>query len=304
MVASLGRRAMLAGAAMLPVALAAPRHARSATTLDIDGARHLLGRVTFGATPDEIQAIAGQDAGQAVDRLLAGVRRDAVTPPPAWLSEGPAELRQMQRAAEAERAEARRKPGIDGKPQQVTRPIEEQGRELRNWWIEEMLVSDRPFTERLVLFWHNHFTSSLQKVRFPPALWRQNALFRREAAGNYATLLRAVARDPAMLIYLDGMRSVARRPNENFARELLELFTLGEGHYGEADIKAAARAFTGWTVDRRTGGFATRPNEHDTGEKLFLGQAGRFGGDDIVTILLRQPRTAETIVQKLWREFV
>ena len=107
----------------------------------------------------------------------------------------------------------------------------------------------------MVLFWHNHFTSSFQKVRYPPALFRQNALFRREALGNFATLLKEVARDPAMLIYLDGMRSVARQPNENFGRELLELFTLGEGHYSEADIKAAARAFTGWTVDRETGQF-------------------------------------------------
>ena len=107
-----------------------------------------------------------------------------------------------------------------------------------------------------------------------------------------------------MLIYLDGMRSVARQPNENFARELLELFTLGEGHYSEADIKAAARAFTGWTVDRETGHFRTRDNEHDGGEKTFLGQTGRFDGDAIVAILLKHPRTAETIVEKLWREFV
>ena len=107
-----------------------------------------------------------------------------------------------------------------------------------------------------------------------------------------------------MLIYLDGMRSVARQPNENFARELLELFTLGEGHYSEADIKAAARAFTGWTVDRETGHFRTRDNEHDGGEKTFLGQTGRFDGDAIIAILLKHPRTAETIVEKLWREFV
>ena len=304
MTGSLRRRGLLVGAASLPLFLAGARPGRAAAGLDFDGARHLLARVAFGATPEEIQAFEGMDQAMAVDRLLAGVRREAITPAPDWINEGPTELRQKQRAAEAERAEARRKPGVDGKPLVVTRPIEEQGRELRNWWIEEMLVTDQPLTERLVLFWHNHFTSSLQKVRFPPALWRQNALFRREAAGNFATLLREVARDPAMLIYLDGMRSVARRPNENFARELLELFTLGEGHYGEADIKAAARAFTGWTVDRQTGAFATRPAEHDGGEKQFLGQAGRFGGDEIVTILLRQPRTAETIVEKLWREFV
>jgi len=107
-----------------------------------------------------------------------------------------------------------------------------------------------------------------------------------------------------MLIYLDGLRSVARQPNENFARELLELFTLGEGHYSEADIKNAARAFTGWSIDRETGRFVDHLQQHDGGEKTFLGQTGNFNGDDIIAIVLRQPRTAETIVEKLWREFV
>jgi uncharacterized protein (DUF1800 family) len=167
-----------------------------------------------------------------------------------------------------------------------------------------MLATDQPLVEKMTLFWHNHFTSSVQKVRYIPSLYWQNVLFRREALGNFATLLKAVARDPAMLIYLDGVRSVARQPNENFARELLELFTLGEGHYSEADIKAAARAFTGWSIDRETGRFQDHGQFHDDGEKTFLGQTGRFGGDDIVAILLRQPRTAETIVEKLWREFV
>jgi uncharacterized protein (DUF1800 family) len=242
------------------------------------------------------------DYAAAVDRLLAGMRHQAITPAPDWVSEGPAELRRQQLEAQKENVEAKR--GADGKPLRTVRPVQEQGRELRNWWVEEMLVTDQPLTERMVLFWHNHFTSSMMKVRYPPALFRQNALFRRHALGNFATLLREVARDPAMLIYLDGMRSVARQPNENFGRELLELFTLGEGHYGEADIKAAARAFTGWSVDRETGMFVEHPQQHDDGEKTFLGQSGRFGGDDIVAILLKQPRTAETIVEKLWREFV
>jgi uncharacterized protein (DUF1800 family) len=142
------------------------------------------------------------------------------------------------------------------------------------------------------------------KVRYVPSLYWQNVLFRREALGNFAALLKTVARDPAMLVYLDGVRSVARQPNENFARELLELFTLGEGHYSEADIKNAARAFTGWSIDRETGHFVDHLQQHDGGEKTFLGQTGNFNGDDIIAIVLRQPRTAETIVEKLWREFV
>jgi uncharacterized protein (DUF1800 family) len=309
MVAPIGRRGFVVGTAALAVGLSTPRIVRAASGIDFDEARHLLSRTSFGGTPAEIQALQSMDYATAVDRLLASVRRDAVTPPPGWLDEGPAELRRQQQAAQAQNAqvsnaEGQRKPGVDGKPLKVTQPVQEQGRELRNWWVEEMLVTDQPLTERMVLFWHNHFTSSFQKVRYAPALLRQNALFRREALGNFGTLLRDVARDPAMLIYLDGMRSVARQPNENFARELLELFTLGEGHYGEADIKEAARAFTGWTVDRQNGQFRNRDGEHDGGQKMFLGQSGKFDGDQIVAILLLHPRTAETIVEKLWREFV
>ena len=299
MVAQVGRRVFVGGVAALSAGLWAPRPGRAASAMDFDEARHLLSRTSFGATPAEIHVLEAQDYAGAVDRLLATARRDAITPAPAWLNQGPAEIRRQQQTAQAER-----KPDADGKTPQVVRPIQEQGRELRNWWVEEMLVTDQPLTERMVLFWHNHFTSSFQKVRYAPALFRQNALFRREAFGNFATLLKEVARDPAMLIYLDGMRSVARQPNENFARELLELFTLGEGHYSEADIKAAARAFTGWTVDRETGQFKSRDAEHDDSEKTFLGQTGRFGGAEIIAILLRHPRTAETIVEKLWREFV
>lgn len=299
MVARIGRRGLLGGAAALSAGLWFPHGGRAATAMDFDEARHLLSRIAFGATPAEIGALEGRDYAATVDRLLASIRQNALTPSPDWLNEGPAELRRRQQAAQAES-----KTGIDGKKLDVVRPVEQQGRELRNWWVEEMLATDQPFTERMVLFWHNHFTSSFLKVRYAPALFRQNALFRREAVGNFATLLREVARDPGMLIYLDGMRNVARQPNENFARELLELFTLGEGHYGEADVKAAARAFTGWSIDRETGHFVKREQAHDGGEKTFLGQTGRFDGDEIIGILLKHPRTAETIVEKLWREFV
>ena len=217
-------------------------------------------------------------------------------PVPPGRTTSPTVIRQQQEAAQ--------KAGVDGKPLQIQRPLQEEGRELRNWWIEEMLATDQPLVERMVLFWHNHFTSSLQKTRYPSSLYWQNGLFRAQAFGNFATLLKLVARDPAMFIYLDGVRNVARQPNENFARELLELFTLGEGHYSEADIKAAARAFTGWSIERDTGHFVFREPQHDGAEKSFLGQTGRFGGEDILAILLRHPRTAETIVEKLWREFV
>ena len=251
-----------------------------------------------------------RDAGRNPRPRSAGLCRRGRSPPRPCAAAGRhagADLDrrgQPRSGASSRRPRPTRKPGVDGKPLQIARPVQEQGRELRNWWVEEMLVTDQPLVERMVMFWHSHFTSSMLKVRYAPALFRQNALFRREALGNFATLLKDVARDPAMLIYLDGMRNVARQPNENFARELLELFTLGEGHYSEADIKAAARAFTGWTVNRETGQFVVRPPQRDDSEKTFLGQTGRFGGDEIIAILLKNPRTAETIVEKMWREFV
>jgi uncharacterized protein (DUF1800 family) len=220
--------------------------------MGFDEARHLLSRATFGATPAEIRAVAAMDYGSAVDRLLARRDGDALTRLPMWFEKS----------------------------------REEQARALCLWWIEEMLATDQPLVERMTLFWHNHFTSSLEKVP-APALRSQNELFRRAAFGNFARLLKAVARDPAMLIYLDGAQSRALEPNENFARELLELFTLGEGHYGEADVRSAARAFA-----------------QDGGKKTFLGQTGYFDGDGILAIVLGHPRTAERVCGKLWREFV
>jgi uncharacterized protein (DUF1800 family) len=245
-----------------------PARPGHAATMGFDEARHLLSRAGFGATPAEIRAVAAMDYETAVDRLLGISRGNALTMPPAW----------------------------SGLP-------DEQARGLCNWWIEEMLATDQPLVERMTLFWHNHFTSALGKVGSPSAMYRQNALFRREAFGNFGRLLKAVARDPAMLIYLDGAQSIARQPNENFAREMLELFTLGEGHYGEADVKNAARAFTGWSVDRAELP-VFRLDQHDGGKKTFLGRTGYFDGNDILDIVLGHPRTAELVCAKLWHEFV
>jgi uncharacterized protein (DUF1800 family) len=122
-----------------------------------------------------------------------------------------------------------------------------------------MLATDAPLVERMTLFWHNHFTSESRKVRSPQLLLRQHQLYRQHALGNYADLLRAVATDPALLIYLDGHRNRKAHPNENFARELLELFTLGEGHYTEDDGRAAARALSGWRLDPVSGVARSRP---------------------------------------------
>jgi len=184
------------------------------------------------------------------------------------------------------------------------RKLIEQGLELRAWWLREMLLTPSPLTERMTLFWHNHFATSQQKVRLASLMYRQNALMRREALGNFASLLHAVAKDPAMLVYLDNAGSRKQAPNENFAREVMELFTLGEGRYGERDVNEAARAFTGWSIDRDSGEFVYRRVWHDYGEKTVLGKSGRFDGDEVLDILLGRPETAEFIAAKLWRELV
>jgi uncharacterized protein (DUF1800 family) len=167
-----------------------------------------------------------------------------------------------------------------------------------------MRTTRTPLTEKMTLFWHNHFVSAEQKVREPALMYRQNQLLRRYAIGDFGTLLHEVARDPAMVIYLDSASNRKGQPNENFAREVMELFTLGEGHYTEQDIKEAARAFTGWSIDPDTGQFVFRRFQHDDGQKTVLGRSGNLNGDDVLDILLAQPRTAEHVVEKLWREFV
>ena len=175
---------------------------------------------------------------------------------------------------------------------------------MRAWWVQEMLVTPSPLTERMALFWHNHFVSSQQKVRTARLLYGQNAMLRANALGNFGTLLHAAGKDPAMLLYLDSAQNRRGQPNENFAREVMELFTVGEGHYTEQDIKEAARAFTGWSLNRETGDYMFRPGVHDYGVKTVLGKSGNFDGDAVLDILLAQPSTAEFVTTKLWREFV
>lgn len=256
-----------------------------------DEARHLLSRTGFGATPAEIEALAGVKHEQAVTALVERARARAAqgteTPAPIWVDLKPP----GRKVDDKERKERFR---------QVLR----MGLELKGWWVEEMARTETPFLEHMTLFWHNHFTSSLRKVKWAPLLWQQNQLLRRHALGNYRELLHQVARDPAMVIYLDSVRNKKGKPNENFARELLELFTLGEGNYSEADVKAAARAFTGWSLERESGSFRFRPWLHDRGEKEFMGRKGRFDGDDIIDIILEQPGVALHITRKAWREFV
>jgi len=262
-----------------------------AATLGFDNARHLLNRTSFAANPADIDALAGLTREQAADRLLGWTGKPVVTPPPAWTAETFESRNRFRGMSVEERMLANR--------EMVQKVFA-----LRSWWLTEMLVTPSPLTEKMTLFWHNHFVSGQQKVRSPQLMYRQNDLLRRHALGNFGELLHAVARDPAMVIYLDSASNRKGQPNENFAREVMELFTLGEGNYGERDIKEMARAFTGWSINPETGEFLFRPFAHDDGEKTVLGRTGNFDGDAALDILLAQPQTAEFIVTKLWREFV
>jgi uncharacterized protein (DUF1800 family) len=263
----------------------------AAVPLGFDDARHLLARTSFAASPADIEYFAKLTREQAVERLLAWTDKPRVTPPPAWVREPVAPASQVRAMSVEERGEFQRS--------NVRRGVE-----MRGWWLQEMVTTESPFTEKMVLFWHNHFVSSQQKVRQPQYLYRQNLLLREHALGNFGAFLHAIARDPAMVIYLDSASNRKGQPNENFAREVMELFTLGEGHYSERDVKEAARAFTGWSIDPERGEFLFRPGAHDDGGKTVLGRTGNFDGTAVLDILLAQPQTAEFIVRKLWREFV
>jgi uncharacterized protein (DUF1800 family) len=276
----------LVASAVLGAAAAQPP-----TALGPDRARLFLTRTGFAPSESEVSLWAQLTQAQAVERLLADTAKVAARPAPAWADEAivkPRDLRAM---------------GEDARKQERQKQVR-YGLELRGWWLQEMATTPSPLTERLTLFWHNHFVSSQQKVRYAQLMYRQNVLLRAHAAGNFGALLHAVARDPAMLIYLDTVTNRRDAPNENFAREVMELFTLGEGHYTEADIKEAARAFSGWSLDPDRATFVFRPRLHDAREKTVLGRRGAWQGDDVLDILLAQPATAEFVVRKLWLEFV
>jgi uncharacterized protein (DUF1800 family) len=166
-----------------------------------------------------------------------------------------------------------------------------------------MARGPRPLQEKMTLFWHGHFATSVEKVREPYFMWRQNELFRRLATGNWLELLIEAGKDPAMLVWLDQAQSRKDHPNENFAREVMELFTLGEGHYTEKDITEAARALTGWSLDRPAEKYVYRPGAHDDGEKTFLGRTGNLDGEDVLEQIVAQPQAALYITGKLWNFF-
>ncbi|HEV2969352.1 MAG TPA: DUF1800 domain-containing protein [Pirellulales bacterium] len=174
--------------------------------------------------------------------------------------------------------------------------------ELRAWWLYRILQSPFPLQVRLTLFWHNHFATSNAKVRNLRFMLGQNELLRRNALGSFRTMLEEISKDPAMMVWLDTSLSKKGTPNENYSRELMELFSLGIGNYTEQDVREGARAFTGWQI--ADGKFHLNGGQHDNGEKTFLGQQGNWGGEDIVRICLEQEAAPYFIAGKLFRFFI
>jgi uncharacterized protein (DUF1800 family) len=265
---------------------------------DESTAAHLLNRAGFGGPPAEIRRLAGLGPEQAVASLLDYEAAADPTPDPAWAHPDPERMQRLQALRQAGTTEARQQAQME-QGQFLQRCMVE----LRGWWLRRMAFGPRPFQEKMTLFWHGHFATSVEKVRDPYYMWRQNDLFRRLATGNWQRLLLEAGQDPAMLIWLDQAQSRKAHPNENFAREVMELFTLGEGHYTEKDVTEAARALTGWSLDRVNQQYLYRPLIHDNGVKEFLGRTGNLNGDDVIAQIVAQPQAARFITAKLWNFF-
>jgi hypothetical protein len=237
---------------------------------DAKWAAHLFRRAAFGATPDEIQAAVRDGVDKTLDHVFAGDPRAASRA--AFLADTGEQIAWGDDVAD-----------------------------LRGWWLYAMLHSGHPLREKLALFWHNHFATSIGKVRSPLLMFRQNQTLREHALGKFGPLLAAVSRDPAMLVWLDSNENVRARPNENYAREVMELFTLGVGNYTETDVREAARAFTGWHVTGSGDGFERNADEHDSGPKTLFGRTGHWDGDDVLQLLLERPACARFLAGKLYR---
>ena len=282
-------------------------------------AAHLIERAGFGGTPEEIERLAAMTPDEAVDWLVNYARIEddlatfdaspiwdpAMDPFPTSRAEAVRIARERGEAMGAKllpAGESRRLQPVVNKFFYGLRANAIETQRLALWWGGRMLRSRRPLEEKLTLFWHGHFATANGKVRDTRMMLRQNEMLRDNASGNFRDLLVGILKDPAMLVYLDNGENVKGHPNENFGRELLELFTMGVGNYTEQDIREAARAFTGWTNDVLE--FTFNTEQHDFGDKTFLGQTGGFDGGDIIDIILQHKPTAEFVAGKLYRFLV
>lgn len=282
-------------------------------------AAHLLERAGFGGTPDEVERLAALGLEGAVRRLVyfdgvsdatmpefdhSGVFDPGLDPfPPSR----PATTELAK--ADGEALGIKVKAGGNRPIQPVVnaffywlRASRLETDRVAQWWAGRMLATPRPLEEKAALFWHGHFATNEDKVRDYRKMLEQVELFQARGLGDFHALLVAVAKDPAMLAFLDAGINVKGSPNENFAREIMELFTMGPGNYTETDIREGARAFTGWNF--RGTYFAFNPEDHDEGEKSFLGRTGPLDGEDVIAVIMEQDATARFVASKLYRYFV
>ncbi len=291
----------------------------SAADWNRETARHLLERAGFGGTPAEIDALAKLSPQAAVRRLVyfegapaaelpafdhSGIFDEGIDPfPPSR----PATTALAEKNGEALGIKVK---ASGNRPQQAIvnqffywlRASRLETERVAVWWANRMVATPRPLQEKMALFWHGHFATSEEKVRDYRKMLQQVELFQREGLGNFRSLMINVAQDPAMLAFLDAGVNVKGSPNENFAREIMELFTMGVGQYSEQDIREAARAFTGWNFVGLT--FHVDADKHDAGPKTFLGQTDTYDGVGIIDRILEAPPTAGFISGKLYRYFV
>ena len=289
------------------------------TDWNYDTAAHLLERAGFGGTPDEIRALAIMPPEEAVRSLVyfdstenahlqafdhSGIHDPGLEPfPPSR----PATTELAKRTGEAlgikvkQDGNRRLQPVVNKFFYWLRASVLETNR-VAYWWANRMVATNTPLQEKMALFWHGHFAINESKVRDYRKLLVELELFQEMGTGSFRDLMVAVAQDPAMLSFLDAGVNVKGASNENFAREIMELFTMGVGNYSETDIREAARAFTGWNyVDLE---FVINTEQHDADTKTFLGRAGDFDGVDIIDIIMEQPVTAEYIAGKIYRYYV
>jgi uncharacterized protein (DUF1800 family) len=264
---------------------------------DEGAAAHLLSRAGFGSIPEEAAAVQAKGLAQAVHDLVEPPGSAFALEPPDWAR--PRDLRLVR-----SEARAARRAGDNEKVREERKMEGDELLDLRRWWLGWMGATPAPLVEKMTLFWHGHFATSAEKVKDGYWMWRQNDTLRRHALGNFVALTKEMSRDPAMMIYLDLPQSRREHPNENWARELMELFTVGIGNYSEQDVRESARAFTGYRLNLSTQQFWFARNQHDGGTKAFLGRRGNFNGDDIIDILTQQTACAQFISKKLCRFFI
>jgi hypothetical protein len=281
-------------------------------------AAHLLERAGFGGTPEDIARLTAMGPQAAVRHLVyysnipdklpafdhSGAHDSGLEP---FAPSRPAATDLAKKTGESLGVKV--KPSGNRRLQPVAdrffywlRASRLETHRLSYWWANRMLATERPVEEKMALFWHGHFATTEEKVRDYRKMLRQNELFRQKGTGNFRDLMIGVAQDPAMLAFLDAAVNVKGAPNENFAREIMELFTMGVGNYSETDIREAARAFTGWNFTDLE--FKQDPDKHDDSVKTVLGKRGNLDGVDVIDVILSHPVTAEYIAGKIYRYFV